>query len=143
MASDGAGIMCAIAAAIPERRQLLAVGRAGRRGRKQGVGEVELVLPSRELEFDLRGAVEVASDRSWAHVDVGEIKQGMDYGAAVPQLGVRLRVLQWLLHTCRGVPSGHVRLVGRMAVLDGHPPRAEASQVDLAQREWGFTLLLN
>lgn len=68
-------------------------------------------LPSRELEFDSRVRVEVTLDSGGgggqAHCDTGEVKYNADFASAIPQLGIRLRALAWVVSTTQGRRPRH------------------------------------
>jgi hypothetical protein len=92
MGSSGAGVACILAASRPElylppaelqREQLQQLQRKW--GQDEGKLQREVLaryLPSRELEFDMRGRMEVSPKHS-AAIDVGECKSSADYAGAV------------------------------------------------------------
>lgn len=112
---------------------------AGSTAEKQAKLNWKKVLPSRELEFDVQGSIEVVGDQ--ALIDIGEIKTRLDYGQAVPQLGQRLVVLRWLLHVCRGIPLDKVMMLGRLFVLHRGSGAADAQQCKKAL-EYGYKLIV-
>jgi hypothetical protein len=156
MGSSSAGVACILAASQPQRFLLPAEQQRDELQRLQQMygqesPELErrvlaLVLPSRELEFDMRGRLEVQPGTS-AAIDVGECKSSVDYSGAVPQLGLRLGALRWLVCTCFDVPPEGVQLVGRLFVV-GHADAAGTAGVDDAQQQraldgWGYRLVLH
>ena len=130
---NSAGIMCAFAAAIPNR-YLTAAPHPNDR------------FPSREVEFDCRGRSELALDGLFAYLDTGEVKSSAEVGAAIEQMGLRLQLLKWLLMAVCSRPLRDVRLVGRMFVpAAGSRPTIifDKGQQAKATQDWGFSLYLH
>lgn len=105
----------------------------------------KLELPSREMEWDMRGRLDIGAQGSYAYIDCGEAKARDDYASATVQLGLRLGVHRWLVEVCCGVQPVNIRLVGRLFVRRQH---LSATYVDEAQRqkasaEWRFSLYVH
>lgn len=131
---QSAGIICVVAAAFPSYYL-----------EKGAKSKLELpVIPTRELDFDCKGRVEVGRKASFAVLDVAEVKVGLDYQKVVPQLGLRLGVIKWLVCECLGVEPATVNAIGRMftsaAASDTHELDELMQQV--AEKEWGYSLCL-
>jgi len=106
------------------------------------------IVPPEVLEFDMRGRVDLPETGQYLHVDIGEVKRGLDYRKAIEQLGIRLGALAWFASACF-VPGAHegppnVRLVGRFFVreagLVGDDDGIHQFQRDVARDRWGFSL---
>lgn len=98
-------------------------------------------FPSREVEFDCRGRMEVALDSSFACIDVGKLKSSAEVGTAIVQLGLRLKLLAWLVGTVTSSPPQDVRLVGRLFIV-GLSIFDESQQLK-AFAEWDFSLYMH
>lgn len=157
MGGNSAGVACILAASQPrrylaaaeeQREQLQRLQQKfGQDARALRWAVLDLFLPSRELELDMRGTLEVEPGL-FANIDVGECKSSADYANAVPQLGQRLAALSWLVRTCFEVPAPQVQLVGRMFVAarrDGAAAGdgADEAQQRLAKDEWGYRLVVH
>lgn len=151
MQRTGAGVACVVAAALPQRylqpeqqqREELAAlqQQCGSDARKLRELVLQRFLPPRELEFDMRGCAKLLPGRL-ATIDIGECKSSADYSSAVPQLGLRLAVLRWVLqHACDSALESVV-LVGRMFVVAGRDG-VDSAQQQRASDEWGFELLVH
>ena len=129
----GPGVMCAVAAALPNLYlQGSPVTAAG-----------NFELPPGRLELDMRGRMDVVPGK-YAYVDIGEVKRKPEYGDAIAQLGLRLATLGWFVQTCCSVPEKDVRLVGRMMVpIAMNESSIAADQRDKADRLWNFSLYLH
>ena len=154
MRPGSAGVACIIAAALP---QLYLPGckqqREELRQLQQQCGSDEAALhkavvrrylPSCEVEFDVVEQLEVQPGRT-AAIAIGEVESSADYAKAVPQLGLRLAVLRWLVGACYDVPPQSVLQIGRMYVAGGRREAwpgdgTDAAQQQLADKEWGFQL---
>jgi hypothetical protein len=132
LSCDGVGVMALAAAACPDRY----------------LSETS-AIPPEELDFDVRGRIDAIKHSGFAYIDTGEIKSRLAYGDAIPQLGLRLRCLKYLMSSCgiEGLDPGMIRCVGRLFVRErairqggGGPPRKEE---DDAQHDWGFSLYLH
>ena len=144
---DGAGVMCIVAAAFPERYLLTAEQQEAKLLElKQQLRDkaadaavfygavVQMFLPTNELQFDMRGRSDVVRGR-YAYIDIGETKSSADYAGAVVQLGLRLGVLRWVVQVCFELQD--VRLVGRMFVLgaaNASALRAADIRIDAGQQ---------
>lgn len=122
---DGAGIMCLVAAASSLR---LAPPLS------------PLWLPSRVLEFDMQGRIEVGYQ---VVIDIGEAKNTLDYGKSVDQLGIRLLVLKLAAKALLDVPDSSFVLTGRLFVP--HSAVTKNASIVLAQKKrawrvWGYSL---
>lgn len=126
---QSAGVMCAIAAAFPST-YLEATATVVR-------------YPSTQLEFDLRGRIDVGATSSYAYVDTGEVKATPDYGSAVSQLGVRLGTLRWLIQAY--FPAEKIILVGRLFIPKQRSRNqfVDPGQRQLAQDEWNYSLYVH
>eukprot|EP00243_Klebsormidium_subtile_P008054 TRINITY_DN3702_c0_g1_i1.p1 TRINITY_DN3702_c0_g1~~TRINITY_DN3702_c0_g1_i1.p1 ORF type:complete len:396 (-),score=50.38 TRINITY_DN3702_c0_g1_i1:128-1315(-) len=126
---NSAGIMCLVAAAFPE------IYLAG----------LPKILPSDELEFDCRGRMDIAQNGDFSYIDIGEVKTGLDYAAAVPQLGLRLGALRWFVCQACGAKMEGVRLVGRLFVFksESRVELIDAAQREEASEKWGYSLYLH
>ena len=120
--------MCSVAAAVPDL--YLSASQPARPAD---------CFPTRELEFDVRGRVEVAG--SWAHCETGETKAGADFGTAIRQLGVRLKVLAWVVSVTQGRDDLDVTLVGRLFMRG--TPVGGASETKIAADKWGYSLYIH
>jgi hypothetical protein len=103
-----------------------------------------MILPTNELQFDMRGRPDVVRGK-YAYIDIGETKSSADYAAAVVQLGLRLGVLRWVVKVCFKLQD--VRLVGRMFVpgtANASAFRAaDAGQQAEALERWGYSLYVH
>ena len=124
----GPGIMCAVAAALPHRYlQGSSLDSASK-----------INMPPDTLEIDMRGRIDVDPKKAHAYIDIGEVKRKLDYSDAIPQLGIRLGTIGWLVRiSCNVPPDKNIILVGRIVV-----PKAAvgdkfvaADQRDEAERE--------
>ena len=129
--ASGTGIMCAVAAAFPD----LYLGQPPGRRRSR---PSEAPFPPDELEFDMQGCIELHNS-SKATIDVAEVKTSLNYSAAIPQLGMRLGVLAWVVHSCYGVPFDSMTLTGRLFVPRHQASRLDKQQRELAQEAWVFS----
>lgn len=130
-AEDGAGIMCAVAAAFPDK--FLTARPADDKPQQQEAqqqqpqqqqephcqeercAELPWLLPPAELLYDMAGSVVVHKGCREADIDVGEVQLGAWLEEAVPRLVVQLGVLRWLVGVGWGIEAGSVKLVGRKA----------------------------
>ena len=132
MGWDSAGIMCAYAAALPEHFLPAASPPSAAR------------LPPNQAVFDCFGRCELALDGSYAFLDIGEVKSAaFDFEAAIEQMGLRLKVLEWLLGVVAILPLGQVDLKGRLFVAGSTPVSPDSSQQAKAMQDWGFSLYVH
>ena len=123
-----AGAMCILAAALPEL-YLDATSSADR-------------FPPQELEFDLRGRMDVTFDGSFACCEVGGLLPlDADPASGVQQLGVRLRVLAWIVSAMQRRDDPKVLLVGRLFLPNG--VRFDPSQQEEAMQSWNYSLYVH
>ena len=99
-------------------------------------------LPGESFQLDASGRLEFWEGGAVLMADVGEIKSGMDYATAVPQLGRALDALRWMATTCCGCDAARALLVGRLFVPRSQVDvvTADAQQVELASSQYGFQL---
>jgi len=102
-------------------------------------------LPGESFELDARGLTGLEEAGAVFTADVGEIKAGMDYAIAVPQLGRALCALRWMAATCLGCDVQRARLKGRLFVPRSQVKVAAADpqQVQLALSTYGFELFVH
>ncbi len=100
-------------------------------------------FPSWELEFDARGRVEVDLDSGggYARCETGEVKSSANFASAIPQLGIRLKALAWVVATTQGRDDLKIRLIGRLFVPKGIV--CDESQRRLAQQIWHYSLYIH
>ena len=96
-----AGIVCAIAAALPHIYL-------------DGPSPRTVVLPQETLEIDMQGRMDIAGDGSFAFIDLGQVERELEYADAVKQLGIQLGTIGWFVQVCCNVRSQHMHLVGRL-----------------------------
>jgi hypothetical protein len=106
LSPDGPGIMCAVAAAFPDNFLTTAL-------------EAEAwQLPPGELLYHLAGSVVIEEGCSKATIDVGEVRlDDGELAGAVPELGVRLGVLRWLVNVGWGIELVERQVVPVTATL--------------------------
>lgn len=130
LSCESAGLMCLLAAALPKQYLLPDSPAASK-------------FPSWELEFDMRGRMEISADDSFGYIDIGEVKSSADFSSAIPQLGLRLKAVEWAVKAVRpGLAD--IRLVGRLVA----PSRAirgkiRAKEQQTASKDWGFSLYVH
>jgi hypothetical protein len=119
----GPGVACLLAASCPAAT----------------AGEDD--LPGESFQLDTRGRTEFLKAGALL-LDVGEIKSGLDYAAAVPQLGRALNALRWMAATCCGCDAACAQLVGRLFVPRSLVSAAavDAQQAELALATYDFVL---
>lgn len=93
----------------------------------------------------MKGHMHVAPHADFAYIETGEVKVAREYKDAVPQLGLRLNVLAWLVHICYNVPRDRIVLVGRLYVprSKGVAVGVDAQQQQEALMNWGYVLYLD
>jgi hypothetical protein len=133
----GAGIMCAVAAAFPDK--FLSARSAGDEPQRQEPQEERTeqpwLLPPAELLYDMAGSVVVHKGYREADIDVGEVQLGAGREEAVPRLGVQLGVLRWLVGVGWGIETESVRLVGRKARSDDDSGEAAIDEAEAEDRD--------
>ncbi|KAL3153284.1 hypothetical protein ABBQ38_011630 [Trebouxia sp. C0009 RCD-2024] len=130
---EGPGIMCAAAAALPDRFL------------EGPMDDENNFLPPESVESDMRGRVNTARTGEFAYIDLGEVKRKVEYADAVAQLGLTLATVGWFVQVCCKVPKEKTVLAGCVFV-----PKAskgdrlvEADQRDAAASDWGYSLHLH
>ena len=126
-----AGLMCSMAAAHPDKYLALPAQ--------------SLQLPSKVVEFDMRGRMDAAKGGDYAYIDIGEVKSSADCSKSVEQLGLRLGLLRWLVHVCASTAMPKIVLVGQLflpkAALQGS--FIEDQEREKALHEWEFSLYVH
>ena len=102
-------------------------------------------LAAESFELDAQGLRELGEAGAVFNADVGEIKAGMDYATAVPQLGRALCALRWMAATCLGCDAARARLKGRLFVPRSQVKvtAADPQQVQLALSTYNFDLYVH
>jgi hypothetical protein len=109
------------------------------------LAELANAMPPSVLEFDIRGQVVYTAGKH-AAVEVGEIKTGRVgiFSTAIPQLGVRLSVVSYILEQIFEIPTEEVRRLGWLfkPADTGNLKLAPsyADEIDEALSEWLYSL---
>lgn len=128
LSRDGPGVACLLAASRPAAA---------------ATGDDD--LPGELFELDVQGRREFKEGGAVFAADVGEIKAGMDYATAVPQLGRALSALRWMAATCCGCDAERAQLTGHLFAPRSQVKSAasDPQQVELALSTYGFQLYVH
>jgi hypothetical protein len=126
---EGAGVMCAVAAALPDRYL---------------TGQI--TLPAERLEIDMRGEMIVGHSASgeFARINIGAFQYKPDCLDAVQQLGIRLATIAWFVRSCCNVQPESVHLTGRLFVPKGTLDDTDVQAAEeLAWSDWKCSLYIH
>lgn len=100
-------------------------------------------LPQQVLQFDGVGSIQYCRDDNVWLIRAVEVKAKLEYKTAVRQLGLRLKVLEWLARLHLG-DDVDIKLVGALCfpTYGRAPPPVDKSMVTEAKRVWNFKLEL-
>jgi len=126
LSRNGPGIMCLIAAALPEMY----------------LADSAFLVPSETIEFDCVGRMDACAEGSFANIEVGEIKSTFTYSSSVKQLGIRLAVLKYCYQSLTH-DRGVVNLVGRVFLPKSQEyVKVDTNLRDAVNKTWGYTLVV-
>lgn len=153
--SDPVGIMCVVAAAVPE--DYLTPPAAPSPGAQSGsVGEPQpqpagseapLLLPPSVLQLGMQGAIyhfPSMPDGNPARlfVTAGAVCVAPSYGPGLRQVGVPLRTVRWIATKVLGFQDEHVPRTGIVVVAEQLTPVDEEHAARVAHDKWRFYLKL-